>query len=207
MVSEFFPGLSQKFSKLLEDADDYNTVIKVGENPNTKEFHAHSSILRARSPYFDRALSKEWVTKNNNMINFKKPNISPNVFEMIIRKDTNARIPKDKQYNYNLLYRGSRDGYDINIMRSKCSGQGACVMIIKTKENGNIIGGYNPFVVNSNYAIYESNYQNLALNFGNSDLVVNGNAGTCNQAHYESKILDTNYFTIEEMEIFRFYQN
>ncbi|CAI2201949.1 13243_t:CDS:2, partial [Funneliformis geosporum] len=48
-------------------------------------FNAHSNILRARSPYFKRALSQNWVTKKNDMNNFTKPNISPIVFEMIIR--------------------------------------------------------------------------------------------------------------------------
>ncbi len=85
MAFEFFPGLSQNFSQLLDDADDYNIIIKVGENPNSKEFHAHSNILKARSPYFKRALSQNWDKKKNDMINFSKPNISPTVFEMIIR--------------------------------------------------------------------------------------------------------------------------
>ena len=85
MVSEFFPRLSQDFSQLLDDADDYNVVIKVGEKTNTKEFRAHSNILRARSPYFKRALSQDWVKKDKNMINFTKPNISSIVFEMILR--------------------------------------------------------------------------------------------------------------------------
>ena len=85
MAFEFFPRLSQNFSQLLDDADDYNVIIKVGKNQNTKEFRAHSNILRARSPYFKRALSQNWVKKKNDMINFSKPNISPTVFEMIIR--------------------------------------------------------------------------------------------------------------------------
>ncbi len=85
MTFEFFPRLSQNFSQLLDDADDYNVIIKVGKNQNTKEFRAHSNILRARSPYFKRALSQNWVKKKNDMINFSKPNISPTVFEMIIR--------------------------------------------------------------------------------------------------------------------------
>ncbi|CAI2195324.1 12137_t:CDS:1, partial [Funneliformis geosporum] len=58
-------------------------------------------------------------------------------------------------------------------------------------------------VQSSGNAMYESRYQNFALNFGNSDLVINNNAGSCNQCYYESTILDTNNFTIEEMEIFR----
>jgi hypothetical protein len=85
MSFEFYPGLSQNFSQLLDDSDDYNVIIKAGEDPNTKEFRAHSNILRSRSPYFKRALSQNWATKENNMINFTKPNISSAVFEMIIK--------------------------------------------------------------------------------------------------------------------------
>jgi hypothetical protein len=59
------------------------------------------------------------------------------------RKDANARIPKNK-YNFNLIYRGSRDGFDIDTMRRKCVGQGATILVIKIKGNGIIIGGYNP---------------------------------------------------------------
>jgi hypothetical protein len=58
-------------------------------------------------------------------------------------------------------------------------------------------------VINNKYAIYETNN---ALNFGNSDLVINGNSGTCNQCYYESSILDTNNFSIEDMEIFKYYK-
>ncbi|PKB92359.1 hypothetical protein RhiirA5_450776 [Rhizophagus irregularis] len=176
-------------------------------------------------------------------------------------------------------------------MRSKCNGQGACILVIKVRENGTIIGGYNPLgwkyygldeydrngmrnrdyeefglnrtrnsgnlyegyrnprniyglkksgknyedevywsdttesfvfslgdgkslkeakisrVTDHNYAIYESNYGNIALNFGNSDLVINGTNGTCNRSYYETNILDTNNFSIEEIEIFRFYES
>lgn len=85
MTFEFYPAFSQRFSQLLDDADDYNVIIKVGENSNTKEFRAHSNILRAQSLYFKRALSKDWAIKKNDMFNFTKPNISPNIFETILR--------------------------------------------------------------------------------------------------------------------------
>ncbi|RGB26125.1 hypothetical protein C1646_770816 [Rhizophagus diaphanus] len=477
MIFEFYPRLSQNFSQLFDDADDFNVILKIGENSDTKEFRAHSIILRARSPYFRRALSHDWATIENNIFTFTKQNISPIIFEMIIRymytgildlkekdisdvlnllvasdellidelvtfiqnylienqiewlinnyvkvlhtifklesckhlldyclesicndqesffnspefptleknillelikrddlqideielwnniikwgiaqtselnnknitdldkwnkedflslkntldpfishirffdisskdfhnkirpikkvlpktlfedilsfylteiqpknilpprcgkvtidsiiiksnhaailanwtqrNDANARIPKDKYY-FDLIYRGSRDGFSITTMRNKCNRKGATILIIKVKENGIIIGGYNPFdwnyygninlfnqtyywynttesfifslgdgkdykkvkisrVTNGKNAIYESNSRNIALNFGNGDLVINGTNGTCDQRNYESKILDdTNYFLIEEMEIFRFYQN
>ncbi|RGB26129.1 hypothetical protein C1646_770820 [Rhizophagus diaphanus] len=521
MSFEFFPELSQNLSQLLDDTYDYDIIINVGENSNTKEFHAHFNVLRARSPYFKRAFSQNWIKKENGVYVFTKPNISPIVFEIIIgymytgiidlrkhvvsdilelliasdellieelvtfaqnylienqnewlqnnffkvlntayifesckqlqdyclesifedpelffdspeflsleknillglfkrddllideivlwnylirwgiaqtselrgknitdlnkwneenflnlknalnpfilhirffdisskdfhskiwpykevlpemlfeeivsfhlanikpeknivpprhgriyvdsmiikpihaavfinwiqKKEANERIPKDK-YNFNLIYRGSRDGFDINTMRNKCNGQGATILVIKIKENGTVIGGYNPFnwnyrpyyydtyygsyedsydygsyegcydsykgfydsyegrynsydsyegrynsdrpygninylawvnttesfifslddgkdlkkfkisrVINNNCAIYVSNN---TLNFGNSDLVINGNSGTCNRSNYESSILDTNNFSIEDMEIFEY---
>ncbi|CAI2189222.1 14025_t:CDS:2, partial [Funneliformis geosporum] len=144
-----------------------------------------------------------------------KPRHVAVLINWIERKDPNTRIPKD-QYKVNLIYRKSRDGSDISTIRSQCSGQGACILIIKTTENETIIGGYNPNgdggdlknfkisrVQSSGNAMYESRSQNIALNFGNSDLVINNNAGSCNQGYYESTILDSNNFTIEEMEIFK----
>jgi hypothetical protein len=85
MTSFFYSNLSKDLSLILDDADDYNVIIKVGENENTKEFRAHSVILRARSPYFKGALSSTWITKENDMIIFNKPNITPIIFDMILR--------------------------------------------------------------------------------------------------------------------------
>ena len=86
MATNFYSGLSRDFSLILNDADDYNAIIQVGENQDVKEFRAHSSILRARSPYFKSALADRWIsTTNNNMIKFKKPNINPTVFEMVLK--------------------------------------------------------------------------------------------------------------------------
>ena len=81
----FHSGLSKHLSLILNDADDFNVIIQVGENQNTKEFRAHSVLLRARSPYFKSAFSSNWITKKNDMIMFNKPNITPIVFEMILK--------------------------------------------------------------------------------------------------------------------------
>ena len=85
MTSIFHFNLSKDLSLILNDADDFNTIIQVGETPNTKEFRAHSVILRARSPYFKSAFSANWITKKDNMIMFNKPNISPTIFDMILK--------------------------------------------------------------------------------------------------------------------------
>ncbi|CAG8643583.1 16942_t:CDS:2 [Funneliformis mosseae] len=69
----------------------------------------------------------------------------------IQRKHANAIIPKDHRYNMNLIYRGNKDGFDINAIRKKCYGQTGCILIIKIAD-GTVIGGYNPL----GWKVYES---------------------------------------------------
>ena len=85
---------SQSFSdKLLRDisnlyndgADDYNVKIQVGEDTEMKIFNAHSVILRARSTYFRSALSSNWVKKEGDFFIFKKPNVTPIVFQILLK--------------------------------------------------------------------------------------------------------------------------
>jgi hypothetical protein len=85
MVSKFHSNLSEALSLMLNDSDDHNVIIQVGENQNMKEFRAHSNVLKVRSPYFKGAFSTGWISKKDNMIEFKKPNINPIVFEMILK--------------------------------------------------------------------------------------------------------------------------
>ncbi|RGB35665.1 BTB/POZ protein [Rhizophagus diaphanus] len=103
MASNFHFRLSEDLSLILDDADDYNVIIQVGENQNIKEFRAHSVILRARSPYFKSALSTNWITKKDNMIIFNKPNITPTVFHMILKYIYTGELDLNKQSGENIL--------------------------------------------------------------------------------------------------------
>jgi len=77
--------LLSDIEKLYLDSNDHDVIIKVGEGLDTKSFKAHSNILRARSSYFNAALSNNWAKREDNIIVFDKPNISPNVFKIILR--------------------------------------------------------------------------------------------------------------------------
>lgn len=81
-MTQYLSTLSLDLTNLLEKADDHNVLIEVGQG---KTFRAHSSILRARSEYFHTALSNDWLRKEGDMIIFKKPNISCNAFNIILR--------------------------------------------------------------------------------------------------------------------------
>ena len=78
-------NLSSDLSNLLKNNNDYNVKIKVGQEPKIKEFKLHSVILSSRSKYFEKALSSQWAKKEDGIIIFEKPNISPLVFEVLIK--------------------------------------------------------------------------------------------------------------------------
>ncbi|CAG8491258.1 6424_t:CDS:2 [Ambispora gerdemannii] len=84
-MSKFTRNLIKDLAELLENSDEYNITITAGENENAKKFQGHSLILRARCPYFRRTLSKDWAKKEGEMMVFKKPNISPIVFKLILK--------------------------------------------------------------------------------------------------------------------------
>ncbi|CAB5312206.1 unnamed protein product [Rhizophagus irregularis] len=75
---------SNDIINLLNNSEEFNVAIYVGEGDNQKVFQAHSLILRARSSYFHTALSKQWVRKEGDDNILRQPNISPQVFEIIL---------------------------------------------------------------------------------------------------------------------------
>ncbi|CAG8536624.1 40124_t:CDS:2 [Gigaspora margarita] len=86
----FITKLSDELTKdlitLLEEDDEHNVIIEAGEEPNVKKFNAHYYILRMRSPYFRQALSSRWAKQENGVYIFKKPNISPETFSIILNE-------------------------------------------------------------------------------------------------------------------------
>ena len=88
MAYNFETNLSEALGQLLKIEMDYNVIIHIGEKPNFKEFHAHSIILRCRSEYFDKIFSAEnidSIEKKDGKYMIKKPNISPQAFDVILK--------------------------------------------------------------------------------------------------------------------------
>ena len=85
MSSKFLAELSIDCEKLFEKEIGYDVIIYAGEEPNVKEIHAHSNILCIRSQYFHTAFSNEVAEKKDGKFIFRKPNISPNLFNIILR--------------------------------------------------------------------------------------------------------------------------
>jgi hypothetical protein len=85
MTTELSNLLLREYTKILETGEFYDTEILVGEQPNTKIFRLHSFVLKVCSPYFRTALSSSWIKIENNIIKFRKPNISVKVFDILTK--------------------------------------------------------------------------------------------------------------------------
>ncbi|RIB20990.1 hypothetical protein C2G38_2244215 [Gigaspora rosea] len=96
MTVKFFEKLSNNYLELLDDKEDFNIIIKVGESPKTKIFQAHSTILRYRSLYFRNELANISKDKNN-IKTLDLKNVSILQFEIIINL---THLPDDLQTFY-----------------------------------------------------------------------------------------------------------
>ena len=81
-------GVLRALGQLLINETDYNVIFRIGEEPNYKEFRAHSIILRCRSEYFNKIFSAyfdEQIEMVNGIYIIEKPNITPPAFEIILK--------------------------------------------------------------------------------------------------------------------------
>ncbi|EXX69233.1 hypothetical protein RirG_097990 [Rhizophagus irregularis DAOM 197198w] len=85
MSYEYYQEVVDDFEKLLTTEIGYDVIIYAGENESMKELYAHSNILCTRSQYFRTAFSNKWAEKNDGKFIFKKPNVSPEFFKVILR--------------------------------------------------------------------------------------------------------------------------
>ncbi|RIB08049.1 hypothetical protein C2G38_2045493 [Gigaspora rosea] len=84
MSLKFFEKLSNNYLELIDDKEDFNVIINVGELSNTKIFRAHSAILKHRSLYFRNKLANIKSNENNiKTINLK--HVTVEQFEIIIK--------------------------------------------------------------------------------------------------------------------------
>ncbi|RGB24647.1 hypothetical protein C1646_772782 [Rhizophagus diaphanus] len=80
-----FTGVFTEFKVIKEIELGYDVIIYAGEESNVKEIHAHSNILCIRSQYFRSAFSNEWTEKKDGKFILRNPNISPRLFNIILR--------------------------------------------------------------------------------------------------------------------------
>ncbi|RIB22187.1 hypothetical protein C2G38_2033783 [Gigaspora rosea] len=84
MTINFFEQLASNLNELLKNSNEYNVIIEVGKGPDIQAFKVHSIILNSRCLYFKDKL--DTITYNgNNVKTIKQPNLSIEVFDIIIK--------------------------------------------------------------------------------------------------------------------------
>ncbi|PKC72957.1 hypothetical protein RhiirA1_451705 [Rhizophagus irregularis] len=159
-------------------------------------YHLDSNIIKAK----DAALISSWIDRKQ-----EKP----------------YRI-QEIPFEFKLIYRSSREGFDVCKFHEYCDNKGSTIVIIKVRDSREIIGGYNPLGWNDTNKYNETSYllsydknviyktsntiycnKKMGPCFGLKDLFVNGDTGDCKRHSYEKKIIDIERFEIEEYEVFQ----
>ncbi|GBC06618.1 hypothetical protein RclHR1_06980002 [Rhizophagus clarus] len=95
-----------------------------GYKPALNKYAPRSSNLNIRS---SPIINKKHITLFANWIDRKENMYTTNI-----------------SYEFNLIFRGSRDGLDPASFHNKCDNKGATIVVIKIENSNQIIGGYNP---------------------------------------------------------------
>ncbi|GES81002.1 BTB/POZ domain-containing protein [Rhizophagus clarus] len=77
-------------------------------------------------------------------------------------------------YEFNLLYRASRDGNTAATFHAKCDNKGATIVTLKVKNSEQIVGGYNPLFWNSSSGS-KSTYDSFIFSFSNKNNLQSAN--------------------------------
>ncbi|RGB38462.1 hypothetical protein C1646_806413 [Rhizophagus diaphanus] len=85
MSIEYCQEVANDYEKVLESDEEYDVIIYAGEYENVKEIFAHLFVLRTRTEYFRREFSKKRTEMKDGKYIFRKPNISPQIFKIILR--------------------------------------------------------------------------------------------------------------------------
>ncbi|GES76310.1 BTB/POZ domain-containing protein [Rhizophagus clarus] len=76
--------------------------------------------------------------------NLIKSNLVPLFASWIDKKESPYYDKKDIPYEFKLLYRSSRDGFDTKSFHKNCDNKGATICVAKIQDSTKLIGGYNP---------------------------------------------------------------
>ena len=113
-------------------------------------------------------ITKEISSKsiNSKIITFKHAEL---ISKWIDRLEVSDKIKNS--YEFNLIFRGSRDGFKPETFHEICDTKYHTVSIIKIKGSDEILGGYNPIKWRSSGNEYNSTKDSFIFSFKNSDRI------------------------------------
>ncbi|RHZ71579.1 hypothetical protein Glove_256g111 [Diversispora epigaea] len=99
--TQFYDRLSNDLVQLRESGVNYDVSIEVGKE-DASIYKVHSNILQSRSPYFNKKFNE--ITSNDDHVKLLKlPNISANVFDVVIKYIYSGKFSLEKLENSVIL--------------------------------------------------------------------------------------------------------
>ncbi|GBC00027.1 hypothetical protein RclHR1_03710011 [Rhizophagus clarus] len=139
MSSVEFSQKVQPYQKLL-DQQLYEDLLKSYLDPDSV---SNANIISPSKTNINEIKFVDSQIIHSKIINFKVVSIISKWVDKIITNDDNHRklhLP----YKFELLLRGSRDGFTPKKFHELCDGKSKTVTFIKVKGKEEILGGYNP---------------------------------------------------------------
>ncbi|CAG8787844.1 1000_t:CDS:2, partial [Dentiscutata erythropus] len=95
--------LASHYKKLLQDDHNSDVIIRFDQGEDLKELYAHSLILRARSTFFDSALSSRWARKEGKSFIIEMKDVSINTFKAVLKYIYTTEISLDELSGVEIL--------------------------------------------------------------------------------------------------------
>jgi hypothetical protein len=111
------------------------------------------------------------------------------------------------KYKFNLLYRSSQDGLNINTFRTKCNGQGPCLVLVKHPSSAKIYGGYNPIGFVNIPGRWYSTTESFIFSFENSEDILNMKISRVHGSHANNAICENNNYGFNFGDTLRLHNN
>ncbi|RHZ89551.1 hypothetical protein Glove_13g251 [Diversispora epigaea] len=121
MALNFYENLSSDFIKLLENGDENNIIIEVGESSMKQPFKAHSTVLCYRCPYLYDEFKKSTISNNDNIRIIQKPQISAKIFDIIIKPFLLKIKSSWLKLNFSKIYNSSFQTNNLKALQNYCN--------------------------------------------------------------------------------------
>jgi hypothetical protein len=220
MFPELFDRIRKQYKRILPK-DLVNDILQYFSNPNSKPLLKNLPLRESVYPIDSKIINAKDVAVIASWIDKKKG------------------IPyhlKDIPIRFELIYRASQDmlhGFHrFHNFHKHCDNKGPTVVVVKVRNSGEIIGGYNPLDWRSDHKYKASdsfifslfslrNGLNPVLSrvsskreaivwckdkgpcFGFQDLWVRGNFSKSKRSSYKKKLINSETFETEDYEVFQ----
>ncbi|UZO14576.1 uncharacterized protein OCT59_006032 [Rhizophagus irregularis] len=132
------------------------------------------------------------IEKNNVLIGsvLIKPKLASIIAGWFERRNVKALLYK---YKFDLYYRSSAHGLNINTFRNYCCGKGRCIVLVKHPSSAKIYGGYNPIgFINSSSGQWYNTTESFIFSFENSEDIQNMKISRVNSSYADYAIYEHN---------------